>query len=97
MTIKEYTANMRNVIAANHPRTWARWKDSPKDCWRYICRSYGHGLAPYTDKEIKDVVQTLYGSWFIALDFTTDRPNIDAKEFNEWIYDAVIEARKRYA
>jgi hypothetical protein len=64
-------------------------------CWRYVCRCYGAGLAPYTDKEIQSVTSTLYGRWFIALDMSSRRPNIDSKEFAGWIWDACTEERAR--
>lgn len=93
MTITEYTERTTDALKQNHPRTYPRYADDPIACWRYVCRCYGAGLASYSDKEVQDVVPSLYTRWFIALDFTSRRPNIDVKQFNSWIWDAARDAR----
>lgn len=93
MTITEYTERTTGALKENHPRNYPAYKDDPVACWRYVCRCYGAGLAPYTGEEVQNVVPSLYTRWFIALDFTSRRPNIDAKQFNGWIWDAAQEAR----
>lgn len=95
MTIQEYTERIGDALRQNHPRNYPAYADNPISCWRYVCRCYGAGLAPYTDKEIQSVTSTLYGRWFIALDMSSRRPNIDSKEFAGWIWDACTEERAR--
>ena len=97
MTIQEYTERTGDALRQNHPRNYPAYADNPIACWRYVCRCYGAGLAPYTDKEIQDVVPSLYTRYFIALDFTSRRPKIDAKQFSSWIWDACREVRKKQA
>lgn len=93
MTIQEYTERTGDALRQNHPRNYPAYVDNPISCWRYVCRCYGAGLAPYTDKEIQGTISTLYGRWFIALDMSSRRPKIDNKEFVGWIWDACREAR----
>lgn len=94
MTMTEYTERNTDALKQNHPRNYPAYTSDPIACWRYVCRCYGAGLAPYTDKEIQGVVTTLYGRWFIALDMSSKRPKIDSREFAGWILDAAREARK---
>jgi hypothetical protein len=93
MTIQEYTERTGSALQQNHPRNYPAYADDPVGCWRYVCRCYGAGLAPYSDKEIQVVISTLYGRWFIALDMSSRRPKIDNKEFVGWILDACREVR----
>ena len=93
MTIQEYTERTGSALQQNHPRNYPAYADDPVGCWRYVCRCYGAGLAPYSDKEIQVVITTLYGRWFIALDMSSRRPKIDNKEFVGWILDACREIR----
>ncbi len=93
MTIQEYTERITSALRQNHPRNYPAYTDDPIAVWRYVCRCYGAGLAPYTDKEIQGTISTLYGRWFIALDMSSRRPKIDNKEFVGWIWDACREAR----
>lgn len=95
MTIYDYTEANTSALKQNHPRNYPRYADDPVACWRYVCRCYGAGLAPYSDKEIQDVVPSLYTRWFIALDFTSRRPGIDVKQFAGWIWEATREARAK--
>ena len=93
MTITEYTERTESALKENHPRNYPKYADDPIGCWRYVCRCYGAGLASYTDKEIQNVVPNLYSRWFILLDFTSRRPNINVAHFSGWIWDAAREAR----
>lgn len=96
-TLDQYIAAMEQAISVNHPRNWARYQDDPIGCWRYIMRNFGHGLAAYPEKEVLKKIGNLYGQWFIKLDFTSNRPNIDAKQFNTWALDAMREAQAKDA
>lgn len=94
-TVKNYLDACYQALVSNHPRNWPSYPDRERECWQYIMRNVGHGLAAYPEKDVHREIGALYGQWFVALDFTTSRPDIDAKEFLGWALDAMKEEKLR--
>lgn len=91
-TAAQYTQAMEEAIFANPPRNNPAYATDPVAMWRYYMRNYGSGLAGLDHKEVDDIINSLYGRWFIRLEFNSHRPDIDAKEFFTWIRQARDEA-----
>lgn len=86
--LDSYIAAELDAIQHNPPRTQDGYAENPKRIWKYYMRNFGAGLCEFPESEVKDVLGSLYGKFFIMTDFTTSRADINAKEFLGWITSA---------
>lgn len=96
MTLDEYYKAMDRAIKANPPSKQPYYAVDPNYVWRYYMRSFGHGLDIYSDKEVNDLITSLYSNWYIRLEFISGNMKVDAKTFYNWIREARDEAINRH-
>lgn len=94
-TLQEYVDATEQALFANPPRNSPAYADDPKRMWKMYMRNFGAGLVAFDEKGVRDVINTLYGRWFVRLEFHSKMPNIDAKEFFGWIRSADQEQREK--
>lgn len=92
-TLQEYVSATESALFKNPPRNSPAYADDPIRMWRYYMRNFGAGLAYYDEAKIHGIVSGLYSGWFMRLEFNSNRPNINNKEFVEWIKSAEREMR----
>ena len=95
MTLQEYVDATEQALFANPPRNSPAYADDPKRIWKMYMRNFGAGLSAFDEKDASDIIGALYGRWFIRLEFHSNMPKIDAKEFFGWIRSAEQEQREK--
>ena len=95
MTLQEYVDATEQALFANPPRNSPSYADDPKRIWRMYMRNFGAGLSAFDERSVRDTINSLYGRWFVRLEFHSKMPDIDAKEFFGWIRSADQEQREK--
>lgn len=87
--IKTYLDECVLAIQNNNPFMWPSYQDQHVEIWKYIARSIGHGLVIYTDKEVKNEIDSLYSRILVKNTFNTRiGVPVDASTFLGWIREA---------
>ena len=92
-TLQEYVSATESALFNNPPRNSPAYADDPIRMWRYYMRNFGAGLAYFDETKTHGIVSGLYSGWFMRLEFNSNRPDVNAKEFFEWIHSAEREMR----
>ena len=94
MTLEEYLQETENAIKSNPPRNNPAYQNDAVAMWKYYMRNFGAGLAAHDEKEARRAITSLYSRWFVSLEFHSQMPKINAKDFTGWILEAMQEGKR---